>query len=473
MNRRAVSPVLGLALLVGLVAAASVGLLFVSTALTDSTKTSIDHQQAELSMSELATNADALAAGEVDEAEYNIRGADGGNFRALPFDGDTVHIRVEDGEDQVVFDIERTMGSVVYDAPDGSQIAYQGGGVWRLDQSGHAVMVQPPQFHYREDPEPTLTYPMVLVREDFSARGSAGGTMRVLESQRHYPDEPNHYNPLFNGSVVVTIDSLYCEGWETFFRQRTGGSVTESCSSKGVTDESEVRIELSVPFEIDGFEQGGMFNGHVDDEHVNGSYSEGGHQMTSPTTTVKDHVEECEEGEGEDVSDGSTIEGGGLYCIFEDDVDDGQPFQVNTSGEEVIIASDGPLPTNGGLEVNGTGNVSVMVDDDLFDGPGQGNAVFGNESDPAQTRIFVSSGNDVRANAVELYALLYAPTSDVRFGGEFTMDGGIVANEGDFRGNSQLDMNPDVEDITINFESGDISLYFLHISETEVTFEPN
>lgn len=87
-----------------------------------------------------------------------------------------------------------------------TEIAYQGGGVWRYDSEG-SVMVSPPEFHYRNG---TLTLPLVTLSEEQSIEDRVSITKG--SSTQHYPSSSNE-NPLENGRVEVTVQSKYYEAW--------------------------------------------------------------------------------------------------------------------------------------------------------------------------------------------------------------------------------------------------------------------
>ncbi|MDX1747231.1 MAG: hypothetical protein R3324_14945, partial [Halobacteriales archaeon] len=65
----------------------------------------------------------------------------------------------------------RSLGAMVHRTGD-TEIAYQGGGVWRRGPEGGVEMVSPPEFHYRGS---TLTLPIITVS------GSPGSeSVRIL-----------------------------------------------------------------------------------------------------------------------------------------------------------------------------------------------------------------------------------------------------------------------------------------------------
>lgn len=122
------------------------------------------------------------------------------------------------------------LGRVAF-ARDDTTVAVEGGGVWRSDR-GHAVMLAPPEFHYRNG---TLTLPII------ATSGDAGLTDPVrLERDgppdRRYPNQTAGYgNRLAEGKVRVTVQSPYYEAWGRYFDDETNGIVTYDHAARTAT----------------------------------------------------------------------------------------------------------------------------------------------------------------------------------------------------------------------------------------------
>lgn len=168
-----------------------------------------------------------------------------------------------------------TFGSVVYVNGD-TEIAYEGGGVWRK-RGNTSRMVSPPEFHYREA---TLTLPVIRVNGNSSGAGATKAVITQKEQARRifpnatapndganevgarYNNTEEHYvNPVENGSVNVTVHSQYYKAWADFFRSRSDGDVTVHDSNKTVTVElitKGVQGKFDMPAEGNGVRIGGM-----------------------------------------------------------------------------------------------------------------------------------------------------------------------------------------------------------------------
>ena len=215
-----------------ILAGATVVLAGGGVALTDA-QDRAEMQRAEHTMTLFDSRAAMVALGESETQTVSF-GQDSGTFETRADEGYLAikHADWESGEPtQELFN--RSLGAVVYENGD-HELAYQGGGVWRLGPEGKAQIISPPEFHYRGA---TLTLPVVRVNGSASASGSVTAQISGTERARKvYPNASATYpapasnreylNPIRNGSVAVYVKSDYYEGWATYFRQRTQGEVT-------------------------------------------------------------------------------------------------------------------------------------------------------------------------------------------------------------------------------------------------------
>jgi hypothetical protein len=198
-------------------------------------------------------------------------GQGSGQFQTEPTEGYLAikHFEYETGEDEEIFN--KSLGAVVYEN-GATELAYQGGGVWRLDEQGDARMVSPPEFHYRGA---TLTLPVIRVIGNSSGAGSTRAQMSSSAQPRHvYPNGSATYgtttqsylNPIENGSVRVFVKSPYYEGWAGYFRERTSGNVTVYESNETVSLELQALGgsvgEFGMPLEGETLGVGGFADGH-------------------------------------------------------------------------------------------------------------------------------------------------------------------------------------------------------------------
>ncbi|WP_128478062.1 DUF7289 family protein [Halorussus pelagicus] len=227
-DRRGQSEVLGVVLLLGITIMGT-GLIvaFGSSALDDSKRTS-EIDSAENAMTQLDSKASLVGIGSspAQRASLGVGGVSVENRSGW------MRIRVVNRTDGTTeHDVmNRTLGAITYENGD-TDIAYQGGGVWRRTDGG-STMVSPPEFHYRGT---TLTLPLVSV----NGTDSLDGTIRMARggpTESKFPKQGDaaFRNPLENGEVTVTVRSAYYEAWGRFFEQRTGGEVTYDHARKRV-----------------------------------------------------------------------------------------------------------------------------------------------------------------------------------------------------------------------------------------------
>jgi hypothetical protein len=128
----------------------------------------------------------------------------------------------ESVSDETVLNV--SLGAVVY-ATDSTEVAYQGGGVWRMGD-GEARMLSPPQFHYQGT---TLTLPVVNVTGSGTASGTPAVTVTGGATEEAGPPSP------VEGSVNVTVTSAYYTAWGEYFEDRTDGAVVYDDANESVT----------------------------------------------------------------------------------------------------------------------------------------------------------------------------------------------------------------------------------------------
>lgn len=232
---RGQSEVMGLALILALVIFGTTAIVVLGASAFDATEERSETLRAEQTMTLFDSRAAMVALGESDSQSISLRGQSG----EYEVNTDTGWLRITHtnysdgtGEKEVIYN--RSLGSVVYSV-GGTDIAYQGGGVWRLDEKGDARMVSPPEFHYRGS---TLTLPVVRVTGGSGSTSAGDVSVRRTDTlERIYPNTSRNYNgsdspdlvydnPAENGSMTVTVKSEFYVGWAEYFRERTSGNVS-------------------------------------------------------------------------------------------------------------------------------------------------------------------------------------------------------------------------------------------------------
>lgn len=232
-QRRGQSGPLGFLLVFALVIAATTLIVALGAGTIGGTQDALDGERAEKAMTQLDSQAALVALGNSDVQrvdlstgrEHSYRVEDDAGRMTLSYTNQTT------GAETKIF--SEQLGRIVYESDDGANIAYQGGGVWRSDGEGNAIMISPPEFHYRDA---TLTLPLVTV-------GSSGtiGDRAVIsnaETTRYFPNATKnsaYSNPLENARVEVAVTSEYYRAWGEYFETRTDGTVEYDHPNETVT----------------------------------------------------------------------------------------------------------------------------------------------------------------------------------------------------------------------------------------------
>jgi hypothetical protein len=280
LSDRGISTVLGYTLVIAIIFSSVVGIVAIGTGTVLETQRHSEIDRAAHSMTLFDSRAALVALG-TSNAQSLSFGQDSGSFEVRPDAGwmSIKHFNYTEGETEEL--VNTSLGAFVY-VNDGTEIGYQGGGVWRADRQGAARMLSPPEFHYREA---TLTLPMIRTGGSVSTGNSpsvtisSSGTTRTVfpnstdgsangtGSPYDFPGDGRPYeNPLRNGTVEVHVHSEYYEGWANYFRERTSGDVTVFHNNETV-HLNLISVGGSVgafpmPPENEGVDASGMGSGH-------------------------------------------------------------------------------------------------------------------------------------------------------------------------------------------------------------------
>lgn len=281
-DERGQSSPLGYIIVITMILVGTTTVVALGTGALADTRGQSELQRAEHSMTLFDSRAAMVGLGDSSAQSIDF-GHDSGSFETNPEQGQLTikHVNYTNGETETVYD--ETLGTISYENGD-TTLAYQGGGVWRQDESGASRMVSPPEFHYRQQ---TLTLPIMRVFGEGHVSGTAAATLRERSQPRlvfpnattgsanttgapyNFTEDP-YTNPVENGNVYVWVQSEYYTGWANYFRERTSGNVT-------VYDHNEtVKLELltlggppgefTVPDAGDDVGAGGIGDGHPIDE---------------------------------------------------------------------------------------------------------------------------------------------------------------------------------------------------------------
>ncbi|ESS07058.1 MAG: hypothetical protein A07HB70_00617 [uncultured archaeon A07HB70] len=275
-DRSGQSNPLAVIILLGITVTSSGLILGVGTQAFDGTRQTASLSLNEQSMSKLDAEAAVVALGSADTRQMRL-GDDGDGQYSVRDSGSWIRIEHRNytgtGTDEIIYN--EPLGGVAYES-GGNTVAYEGGGVWRTDEPGNTVMVSPPEFRYRGA---TLTLPVIRVTGDTDVAGGGRSTAsvesvttdnRVFPSGSTYGNADPYANPVVNGTVAITVQSVHYAGWADYFRERTTGNVTADPATQQATvvlDGSKGEVGEFVPPAVgDSLTVPSVGSGHAIDE---------------------------------------------------------------------------------------------------------------------------------------------------------------------------------------------------------------
>ena len=458
---RGQSSVIGVVLLLGLTVASIAVIVGVGSSAIDVSTGQMELGSAENAMMELDSRMSLVAHGGSNTQEVSLPQDDESSVSVDESAGwiNLTVVNQSTGELESVIANE-TMGAVVY-TKEGTEIAYQNGGVWKY-RDGGSVMVSPPEVHYRGT---TLTLPMVRVE-----RGDDLSRSPVIEqtgsSSSLYPI-PGHSNPLEEGQVNVTVHSKYYQGWADYFEKRTSGQVDVDHENETVT------LELVVLTNLGGFRYA-VATSQPGGITVNGndpppSPYDTGVSFQPSDSRIENQIDDCENNPS---NCNSTITGtftAGQPYYIDSDYSASHTFDTSKGNVTLIVNGDYNPDT---VQVSGPNATTVYVredfsidSDDVNDG-----------GDPGAFSVAVHSDGDVDFGGnFKFVGLTYAPGSECDFNGGGAVSpnvvGGMVCESININGNpNDFQYDPAIEDSDLDLGSkSTVYITYLHISRTNVT----
>ncbi|PSQ16974.1 hypothetical protein BRD00_09340 [Halobacteriales archaeon QS_8_69_26] len=239
-DARAVTPVLAVVLLIGIVAVAAVGILLVSGDSAGETKDQAETERVKQVFLQFDSDVDSVARSESDERTVRMDLPDETDAAVREETAGRIWINRTNyttGNTETLAD--QSIGAVRYTRDDGTTVAYQAGGVW-MEEGENTRMVSAPAFSYDADEagnDPTLTVPIVTTSGDTRLNG---GGVRVEKNRTIAP--LNDVTVVENDLITLRVKSKWYVGWAEYFRQLTPeGGVTVDHGNNTAT------MELVVP----------------------------------------------------------------------------------------------------------------------------------------------------------------------------------------------------------------------------------
>lgn len=421
---RAVSPVVGFAILLALTIAIAGGVVFVGGEALSQLEHSMRSNQAANEMTQFDSQAAVVALGRSKSQQVPLSGT--GEI-SVESDAGRIQIIKADETGQTVV-LNETYGAVVQETEE-TTIAYQGGGVWRKRGNGTS-MISPPEFHYRGQ---TLTFPVIRV---VGANDTAveTGPLTVTETGSH---KLFNTHRLTDGHIQVTITSEYHRGWAAYFESRTEGGVTHYPANQTVS------VNLTVPF-TETFDHG--VGATADPPAINATGvsqmpGEAGVEGPSVSPMVDKQISDCQTGNCTDLStaaaDGS-LENGTYYENGDINLSNTN-YDTNSGDIDIVVNGDMTFggsaggPGSAAHVINGPNQVTFYVKGGMKI---SGNTGVNSGGDPSDLLVLVHSDADeivAASGTPQFTGLIYAPNTD------FVLNGGGACGAGGGNGDDDDD----------------------------------
>lgn len=475
---RSQSEVIGFVLVIGMVLLGATAVVWIGTGALGDTQQQLQNDRAEKALAQLDSEAGVVALGSASTRSVDLAATGDGQYHVQNREG-WMRVAITNTTGSTTTITNATLGSVSY-GTDQTQIAYQGGGVWRASPTG-GKMISPPEFHYRNG---TLTLPIVQVTNE----GDVGDEAVITQNgtERLYPTEERGLNPLTDNKITITVRSQYYQGWGQYFEQRTRSEVQYSDHNKTV---SITLVPPPQPITItSGIVAAGDLNIKSGAASVSGGVSLGGttDDNSSITGTVERNVRanrKLEEAATE-IADArnrlnsetgpasdSTVEAG-TYFVNDDVLFDTQTT-FNTTNGDIEIFVDGDLTAEmiGGkksapdLNVTGDGTVKIYVDGEFHM---KGQATWGNAGQRDSLLIY----SDEVDRITTYHGIIY--TDAIKIAGQGAGKGivGALISTADtvtLTGNSQVSYDPSLSSTTLQeVEVAFAEISYLHITENKI-----
>jgi len=231
-------------LIFALVIGATTTVVVIGGSAISDTKEQLDMRTAENTMTQVDSQASLVGLGQSERQVVELGTAEKGDYK-LDDTAGQITVSHSERSDPI---LQEDLGKLYYES-DGTEVTYQGGGVWRSDGDGNAIMVSPPEFHYRDA---TLTLPIVTL--DGSERIGDTAVFTHSNTVKAYPTDGNT-NPIESGLVTVSVQSEFYRAWGNYFEERTSGSVDYD------PDNSTATVKLTVETEEQSVDAGVLSGG--------------------------------------------------------------------------------------------------------------------------------------------------------------------------------------------------------------------
>ena len=402
---RAQSTLMGIVLLLGMVAAGSLGLLLVADDAMNSAEQRSEQERIEQAFVELSNSISSSASsGDVSqsmELHAGERGAiahhDSATYKIWTESyNETNESRVASG----------SIGTIEYEDEDGTKIAYEGGAVFRETGERTQVLSAPPLDY--DHGSNTLSFPVFGLTEEKTIDSGA-----ITIRQTNVDREPTNY--IQDDHVFVEIESEYCQGWERYFLDQTDDtSLQEPCYGGDNTD-GKVKVRLGYDDIANAFSSGVAVpsDDNIDDNHDTFDDVSSDKQYQPMDETISKMVADYENESIEEINDTGTYPAGDYYA--DELINPGLKFDL-ADGDATLVVDGDIRMTDEDAEINvtdcgpdGDSQLQIYLTGDLVMGDGEIRPDCGGDGSIETIQVYGTSTTGIDFHSgPEFEGLIYA-----------------------------------------------------------------
>lgn len=229
---RGISEVVGTVIIISMVILSALLIIAIGGMALQSLTDESEDSLARDSMQEMGSSLDAVSSSPVDTTE-TISFPEGSGANIQSVDDGSVNITARthsDFEDEVTdsgtYYDEIDLGTIVQENDRGAKVAYQGGGLWRVEDGSYSL-IAPPQFNY-DGNSIDFSFVNVSSTESISEGQDLTATKDVNASSQMAAEIREALRPSMVHkdvdarvpvNVTVTIESRHWKGWEQYARE--------------------------------------------------------------------------------------------------------------------------------------------------------------------------------------------------------------------------------------------------------------
>ncbi|WP_455429266.1 DUF7289 family protein [Haloterrigena gelatinilytica] len=366
-TERGQSTLIGVVLLIGMVAAGSLGIFLIAGDAITGAEQQSEQERIEQAFVELSNSISSSAgSGDVSQS-MELHAGDRGAI--AHHDSATYKIWTQNYNGSNNNTVANgSIGTIEYEDDDGTKIAYEGGAVFRETGIQTRVLSSPPIDYNHETS--TLSFPVVGLTED---KTIDSGDITI--KQTNVDREPTNY--IQNDHVFVEIHSEYCRGWQQYFTEQAGDTTLQESCYGGENEDGTVKVRLGYDDISNAFSSGVAVpsEDNINDKKDTFDDISSGKQYQPMDGTIQQLTDDFENGSAEHIDGYGEYTEGDYYA--EELINPNLEF--NLSDGDAVLAVDGDVridDNSGGITVSdcgpdGEGQLKIYVEGDLVMSKGE------------------------------------------------------------------------------------------------------